>query len=459
MPTCDMWQSRRMHRLELSLACGLALLVGLLLAVGAARGTEIARAQGPTTPCRGMPVPAAQRAAAHVQAQGCGLSDDPIASPTAAEICLRRGDCWWLLGVNYPWLYYGHDFGQAAWPTGSWAHDGVSDPGSKERVEEDLAYLRSKGVHVVRWFLFADGRASPEFDSQGYVTGFDSYFYDDLDTALGLACKYDLHLIPVLLDYLWLDDPRMVGDVQVGGHADVITDTAKRQSFLDNALVPLLERYGGDRRIIAWEVMNEPEWTMRGVPGAGTVGPTVSITEMQSFVGDVVSYVHDYASQDVTVGSAQGHWLSYWQGMGLDFYQFHYYDWMGQGQPPFVPCSSLGLDRPAILGEFPSRSTAITLTRYLSTTWSNDYAGALVWSLNGGDDSSGFDDPGPSDEFRHWSQAHDADVNIPWLCGTYLPLVLKDYEPPPVNISNTPGESNDPAVAVDARGTSSARRQ
>lgn len=353
----------------------------------------------------------------------------PVMAVTALPTGTDRIQLWedgsrYLLGINYPWLNYGHDFGQAAWPAGFWSHDGVSHPASKQQVDSHFAYLKSKGVYVVRLFLFADGRASPEFDEQGAVTGFDNHFYDDLDTALSLACKHDLRLIIVLLDYLWLDNPQSVNGVQLGGHADVITDPVKRQSFFDNALKPLFQRYGNDRRIIAWEVMNEPEWTMSGVPGGGTVGPTVSITEMQSFAREVVNYTHRYADQAVTVGSAQGQWLTYWQGIGLDFYQFHYYDQMGN-QPPFVPYSSLSLDRPAILGEFPTKSSAITVTRYLSTTWDNGYAGALAWSLNGDDNSSDFSTPGPADEFQRWSQAHASEVNIPALCAVYLPAVLR----------------------------------
>jgi uncharacterized repeat protein (TIGR01451 family) len=362
---------------------------------------------------------------------GIDIGADEYAGPFS-RIPLWYDDGWWLVGVNYPWLHYGHDFGQAAWAGGSWPHDGVSASASKQQVENDLAYLQSEGVHTLRLFVFGDGRASPEFDAQGYVTGFDDYFYNDLDTALSLACQHDLHLILVLIDYPWLDYPQWSGGVQMGGHADVITDTAKRQSFLDNALRPLLGRYGTNRCIIAWEVINEPEWTMNGVAGGGTTGPTVSISQMQSFVQDVVSYTHLYASQDVTLGSAQGQWLSYWQGTQLDFYQFHYYDWMGQ-QPPFTPYSSLGLDKPAILGEFPTSSTAITVTNFLSTTWNNGYAGALAWSLNGNDSASDF--RGSADEFQGWSQAHDADVNIPQVIYADLSLAKAD-SPDPVIVGN-----------------------
>ncbi|MFC2055566.1 cellulase family glycosylhydrolase, partial [Chloroflexota bacterium] len=298
-----------------------------------------------------------------------------------------------MLGLNYPWLNYGHDFGQAAWPGGLWSHDGMSNFESTSVVDQDFAMLKSKGAHVIRVFVFADGRASPEFDSQGNITGFDRFFFDDFDTILSLASLHDLYVIPVLLDFYWLDYPRRVGGVQLGGHADAITNTSKRQTFLDNALRPLLERYGNEYRIVAWEVINEPEWTSKGIPGGGTVGPTVTIAEMQAFVQDVINYTHRYASQPITIGSAKGQWLTYWLGLGLDFYQFHYYD-SNELAPPFVPYSDLGLDKPAILGEFPTGSTAITVTHYLSATWENGYAGALAWSLNGDDRFSNFITPG-----------------------------------------------------------------
>ena len=336
----------------------------------------------------------------------------------------RAGSFQYLLGINYPWLNYGHDFGVASWPTGSWSHDGVSQFNSKQQVDEHFAYLRSQGVHVVRWFVLTDGRASPEFNSEGAVTGFDSYFFNDLDTALSLACKHDLRLILVLLDYLWLDDGQIVNGVQLGGHSDIIIDATKRQSFLDNALRPLLERYGNDRRILAWEIINEPEWTMSGIPGAGTVGPTVPIAEMQSFVSDITDYIHQRTVQDVTIGSANGQWLLYWQGLGLDFYQFHHFD-HGENYPPFIPISNLNLDRPAVLGEFPTNTTQITTTRYLSAAWDNGYSGALAWSLNGDDQFSKFTSPGSADELSSWSQIHDSEVNLPELCTTYLPTVIR----------------------------------
>ena len=333
------------------------------------------------------------------------LTVPATAMPTRTDrIQLGGNGYWYLLGVNYPWLNYGHDFGTTAW-----GHDGVSSATSRSTVEADFAYLQSQGVHVVRWFLFGDGRASPKFNVDGKVTGFDEYFYPDLDAALAIAQKHDIYLILVLFDFHLADKANNVNGVQLGGRSKVITDSAIRQSFLDKALKPLLERYGKNRNIIAWEVMNEPEGAMT-IPGGQWVEEPVSVTEMQAFVNDVVRYIHTYSSLYVTVGSASRRWLNYWTNSQLDFYQYHYYDKMESQYSLDYPYASLGLDKPCIVGEFPTKSTRRTTTQYLDTIWKNGYAGALAWSYRAGDESSDFRTI--AKDFFAWSEIYEAEVEI-----------------------------------------------
>src|SRR5437762_12433090 len=75
----------------------------------------------------------------------------PAALPMAGEF--------FLAGVNYPWHKCGHDFGSTRW-----GHEGVSSRKSYPEVEADFAYFEKHQVQVIRWFVFSDGRASPEFD-------------------------------------------------------------------------------------------------------------------------------------------------------------------------------------------------------------------------------------------------------------------------------------------------------
>jgi mannan endo-1,4-beta-mannosidase len=332
-------------------------------------------------------------------------SKDTIKEPAPSNrIKLGEDGYWYLLGVNYPWFNYGHDFGTTAW-----GHDGVSNETSNKQIDTDFAYLKGQGVHVVRWFLFGDCRAAPEFDDNGNVAGFDKYFYSDLDAALAIAKKHDIYIIFVLLDFHLADKAKNVNGVQLGGRSQVITDSRIRQSFLGNALKPLLERYSKSRNIIAWEVMNEPEGAMT-ISGGKWVEESVSATLMQSFVNDVVDYIHAYSSQHATVGSASRRWLGYWTKSKLDFYQYHYYDKMESKYPLDYPYTNLKLDKPCIVGEFPTKNTRRTMMQYLDNIWKNDYAGALAWSYRATDESSDF--RLAVQEFAAWSKGHKAVANI-----------------------------------------------
>ena len=311
---------------------------------------------------------------------------------------------WYLLGVNYPWLNYGHDFGTTAW-----GHDGSSSEASSKQIDADFAYLKSQGVHVVRWFLFGDCRAAPEFDADGKVTGFDEHFYPDLDAALATAEKHNIYLILVLLDFHLADKAKQVSGVQLGGRSEVITDPAMRRSFLDNALRPLLQRYRKNRNIIAWEVMNEPEGAMT-IPGGKWVEESVSPAAMQSFVKNVVGYIHKYSSQHATLGSASRRWLHHWTNSKLDFYQYHYYDKMESQCPLDYPCAALNLEKPCIVGEFPTKNKQRSIKQYLDTIWKNGYAGALAWSYRAGDEQSDFREV--ANEFAVWSASHETELGI-----------------------------------------------
>jgi len=325
-------------------------------------------------------------------------------STEPGRVQLWGSGSWYLLGVNYPWLHYGHDFGETAW-----GHDGASATATKDQIDSDFAYLKSHGVHVVRWFLFADCRAAPEFDANGLATGYDEHFYADVDAALTIAEKHGVCLILTLLDFHLCDKAKVEGGVQLGGRASVITDSSKRQAFLDNALMPLLRRYGERKCIIAWDVMNEPEGAM-DIAGGRWVEEPVPPDAMRAFVDEVVRHIHTYSSQLATVGAASRGMLSNWTGSNLDFYQFHYYDHMAGQYPLDCPYASLGLDKPCIVGEFPTKNTERTITDYLDTIFENGYAGALAWSLRASDDSSDF--KAVSAEFAAWAAAHEQHVRI-----------------------------------------------
>jgi hypothetical protein len=81
----------------------------------------------------------------------------------------------------------------------------------------------------------------------------------------------------------------------------------------------------------------------------------------------------------------------------------------------------LSLDRPVIIGEFPTTNTQHDIAIYLDAIANNGYAGVWPWSLRAGDFASLFTDPGPAADYQAWMQA-----NYDPACHQYLPAVQSE---------------------------------
>ncbi len=201
-----------------------------------------------------------------------------------------------------------------------------------------------------------------------------------------------------------------------GMHADLIQDTLKTRSYINNALIPMVQHFANQCNLLAWEIINEPEWSMN-VPSGGTQTQVVAASDMQRFVGMCAEAIHQHSTKMTTVGSATLRYNSdefsvtspcygnYWKDAAiqsaynkplahLDFYEVHYYDWM-TGVLNFDPYKSgcqasfWELDKPTLIGESQGNSTNHTPTDMLYNAFTGNYAGVLFWSYNAGADSMG----------------------------------------------------------------------
>ena len=278
-----------------------------------------------------------------------------------------------LIGANLPWVHYGIDFGANAWsPEG-----GVAGATEREHLDSTFSAIAAAGVQYLRWFLFCDGRAGIQFSDRGRPTGLDLFVFRDIDAGLAAAQRHGLAVMFVLLDFLWCGAASVVRGVQLGGRTHVLRDAENRAALLDTVLGPLFERYGRDPAIFAWDIINEPEWIK-----------TLSSEQLRTFLVDAVSLAHATAQQPITIGSAGTRWRDMYKGLGLDFYQVHWYDSLKRQPPLDTPVQELGFDRPVLLGEFPTRGSHRSSSDIVDAARSAGYSGAFYWSVLSKDDYS-----------------------------------------------------------------------
>ena len=278
-----------------------------------------------------------------------------------------------LIGANLPWVHYGIDFGANAWRPGG----GISQPDERKQLERAFAHLAASGVQYVRWFLLCDGRAGIDFGPGGRPHGLDDFIFRDIDTAITIANLHGIRIMFVLLDFLWCDTARATRGVQMGGRTHVLADADSRKALLDTVLGPILDRYGDEPQILAWDIVNEPEWIK-----------TVDAMELRAFLADTIALIHSATMHPVTIGSAGVRWRASYSDLDLDFYQVHWYDSLRYQPPLETPVSQLGFDRPVLLGEFPTRGSKWTHEEIVDAARTAGYSGAFYWSVLSNDECS-----------------------------------------------------------------------
>lgn len=271
-----------------------------------------------------------------------------------------------LVGANLPWIDYGLDFGANTWqPDG-----GIARAENRARLDSALRQLAHADIRYVRWFLLCDGRAGIEYDARGRALRPDGALFRDLDAALELARRYEIKVMFVLLDFLWCNASSSVRGVQMGGRASLLGDAGDRSSLLDAVIRPLVDRYGKEPSIFAWDILNEPEWIR-----------TLTRDELRAFLVEAIALVRSAAQQPITIGSAGLRWRHRYDGLNLDFHQVHWYETLTCQPPLHTPVDQLGFDRPVLLGEFPTKGSTLPPDRIVEMARAAGYGGAFFWSL------------------------------------------------------------------------------
>ena len=327
-----------------------------------------------------------------------------------------------LVGINYPWIDYGWDFGDP--PPGWVADENLTAWREKKRkqIEEDFRQFAAQGIFAVRWFLLADGtnygagKFAPQKRGEDWIfdplpAGHPFYgrLHDDFEFVLKTCGGNGLKLLPSLIDFHWCHQGTAVGgnsDIIKGGRYDVVRDPGKRSAFFQRVLDPLLEISARcSDSIYAWELINEPEWVVRKfcIFRKNDRNRNVSRKEMTAFIAEGIRRISRKLLPDgrsafrSSVGFAHWKSLRKWKSsrLGITLHQFHYYAQKNRDLPPHVHAE----DNPCVVGEFASAAGREwpdlkrqlknqTMANRLCCIEDRGYPACFVWSARAMDPST-----------------------------------------------------------------------
>ncbi|MFW5776291.1 MAG: discoidin domain-containing protein [Spirochaetota bacterium] len=333
-------------------------------------------------------------------ASGCVTPDATNAPsvPSDRQVEINRvehgGQELFLSGMNLAWMDFGKDltrFNERLW---------------REAVDD----VSTAGGNTIRWWIHVNGSENPVWDGDR-VTGMPEGAIDTLEYALDIAWERGVLIIPCLWSF---DILQQQGGMDPERNKRFLEDPENIRTYINNALVPMVEQLGDHPAVVAWEIFNEPEGMTREF---GWTPVRTSMEAVQTFINLTAGAIHRTApeakvsngSWNLRASSDVAGYTNYYRDdrliaaggdeLGtLDFYMVHFYPqhFSDDTSPFHHPASYWELDKPVVIGEFPARgivdlgegirtSTSLSTREAYEYAYRNGYAGALAWTWTGHD--------------------------------------------------------------------------
>ncbi len=292
----------------------------------------------------------------------------------------------YMNGCNTPWNNW-NDFG-GNYNSNFW--------------ESHFQSLQNYGINSSRIWISCDGTVQPDINADGTVTGVSQQFWNNVDDMLLRAKNHGIYIIATMMSF----DHTKNSNKKYTNWRAMFADTSKVRSYINNYLLPFVNRYKDNPYLYNIDLCNEIEWVSSNSECGNLSWPV-----LQRFVAMCAAAIHRSGSQVlVSLGSACVKWNSdTWNGSVniwsnanlqmrykdtkafLDFWQIHYYLWMDSNYSnPFTQSpSAYGInDRPVIIGEMPAVDSLlpkITIAQAFSKAYKLGYCGHYPWTSNGVD--------------------------------------------------------------------------
>lgn len=331
-------------------------------------------------------------------------SGHPVVSPEG--FISYEGKQVYLSGFNIAWIDFARDFGKGL---------------NEQEFRRALEQVKASGGNSLRWWMHTDGSQTPGWttvNGERLVTDPGGSLIADFKLALDISAEYGVYIVPSLWSFDMLKD----NDYRKPPTADnyrLLSEDKVLESYIQNALIPMVKALNNHSQLIAWELFNEPEnmtesWFPQQDGFYG--GPVPSLERLQVVQAKMTAAIHRTAIEMgqtalVTTGSkSMGKYNSDVAGginlyrddrmiaaaggdplATLDFYEPHYYNNEGkQGtwSPFHHHVSYWKVNKPVVIGEFHANETLDVLSDPVEADQlcrrliENGYAGGWSWQWN-----------------------------------------------------------------------------
>lgn len=300
----------------------------------------------------------------------------------------------WINGVNSAWDNW-NDFGGAF---------------SLEFWMEHFRKLHDAGCNASRIWISCNGDVGMKISADGNFEGAETAHWEDLDDLFTLAENYQIYLMPTVQSFDHYKEENQTHEAW----RTMVQDNDKIDKYVDNYIVPLVQRYGKSDYFWAVDLCNEPDWVVEN-PECGML----DWKYLQSYFARASAAIHENSNVLVTVGLAMikynsddimGNYISddalqkilgdnskYDKSKAyVDFYSTHWYPWMianwGTNYSQSPKDYKQDISKPCIIAELPAKTSDVSnydITSVYEQAYKNGWKGVMAWKASGGDDGNG----------------------------------------------------------------------